>query len=884
MDGKLVAIIGILVAALVGCGAARLRDWDLLSSETFDLYCPEGRDREAQELLNTLELSYPAVERLTGGHLSHIPVVLEDLGMRSSGFADIAFQNIHISTYVPQEGSLYPPCEDWWRLVTVHELTHQLHLRHCGGTPKQFATIAGFPLLPQIYTPGWLIEGFAVLSESTSSPFEGRLNDGMFRAYVDTRQNGDAFPSLSEATYSPTGFPGPAGIYIYGAEFFRYLVTEYGESSLRQFLNFFGARISSYISPAVPALGMDRAARETFGKPFPALWDDWRVEFKSAEQPVHQPLRISSIGELARKPVVSGDMLFYQRTLSFKVAPLQTWTIAQVVKHNLSTKQNRVVASTTSAFTGPLRVCEDRLYYQVREMRRGFANLTERGFGVVSVLHAVDLRTGTDKILIEGRIGTFDVLPDGSLIYAIDRCNCFGSEVWMYDPSNDSVWLLFSTNLRISELVYNRNELIVVAKEQGKNCDIYSVELSSGEWQPLVSSPWFEGYISLCDDYLLFTATYNGSYEIYRYDLSTRAIDKSAVLGYAVEPTYYCNRDRLFFVGLNVEGYAIYSGEPSWEHFEVPSQTQSSQSSPCEASIDKATALSGAWLQTLIPTAHIPLITWLPEKGLSLAFLGVGSDVLELVSYWFLANWSFRESKPALQGQLNTRLCSPLEVQSEFNFGDDRAFHAVLKYPVVRQMQQGLTKLDVSFFLSMNQSEDWLLAAGTSVEGCLGFVNGNIRLGISVEDTEPGALIASDSYAISSTLRIEQMAYQGTSSLEVMMFHGSSTSGDSFAAVRGYDEPLVGNDGFVCKAECVRPVIEVRKGTWNPSLFFEDFFLGGFFDFASLGTDTQASIGVKASIEVGLLFWLKAAPGLVLTITKDGMPSLQLTLEGWVAL
>ena len=54
--------------------------WKSLKTEAFTVFYPEGREREALEILEVLEYYRSHTEELIGGRARRVAIVLEDLG------------------------------------------------------------------------------------------------------------------------------------------------------------------------------------------------------------------------------------------------------------------------------------------------------------------------------------------------------------------------------------------------------------------------------------------------------------------------------------------------------------------------------------------------------------------------------------------------------------------------------------------------------------------------------------------------------------------------------------------------------------------------------------------------------------------------------------
>lgn len=96
--------------------------------------------------------------------------------------------------------------------------------------------------------------------------------------------------------------------------------------------------------------------------------------------------------------------------------------------------------------------------------------------------------------------------------------------------------------------------------------------------------------------------------------------------------------------------------------------------------------------------------------------------------------------------------------------------------------------------------------------------------------------------------------------------------------IRGYDE-LKSNKWLAVSLEYSRPLLKIRKGIWNPNLFFEDLCLSLFTDAAFSEEETHFSGGVELQQETGAFFWVKFAPTLGLAYNKEGETTVYLQVN-----
>ena len=483
---KVVLITAITVCLLllpaVCLGAT---DWQVLKTEYFTVFYPSDLEEVAQEILQTLEFYRPEVEKLTGNRKHHLPIVVDDFGVSANGLAQPFFYHVHLFWYPPKAGML-GTVEDWYTLVAVHEYTHILQMTNVGKGPKIMCSIFGNIFSPNVAVPGWVVEGITVYSESRLSNYQGRLNDGKFDAYIGARVAADRFPSILDATFSPHEFH-LEGIYTYGGLFFSFLAQTYGEEKLAEFFTVHGSSSES----------LDRNAEVVFGKSFPELWEEWKdYETERFNDFRIDGERVTADGWYISNPVVTkgegGErILYYKREKQVKAGPDRIYYRAEIVARNLSTQKERVAVTTTSSFNLPLKVRDHKLYYGVNEIKSGYDNALTYGYGVYAQLREKDLRSGKDRLVLAGDLRAYELLPDGSVLYATAMKNSFGSRIYLYHPDTGSK-LLYEVPYLIDEMAADAGRIVFSARKNGENNNLYLFALETGEFTLLVTTPYGE--------------------------------------------------------------------------------------------------------------------------------------------------------------------------------------------------------------------------------------------------------------------------------------------------------------------------------------------------------------------------------------------------------
>ncbi|UCF70786.1 MAG: hypothetical protein JSW49_00480 [candidate division WOR-3 bacterium] len=841
-------------------------NWKTLKSDDFTVIYRDAYYCEALHTLENLQYYKDNTEDLIGEYGRNLPVVIEDVGAISNGFANPFFGNVHLFTYPPGFAYRLQGIESWYRTLAVHEYAHILHLRRVGGVPAFLTSIFGPLFAPNIYSPGWITEGVTVLVESRNSPYEGRLNDGFFDACIGSRVQASDMPSIVEATNAPLDFP--AGTYyLYGGEFFNFLVNEYGADKLSEFFSIYGEQFWAPLSGVFPYAGLDKASRQAFGKSWPSLFDQWcRYEQGRFQDWEPASIRSTAHGWYVYSIEAGDDMLYYVRSEPVKVDAFGYRSVTYLVEFDCGAGTERTIAVLRNSITNPLRIYDGRLYYTTPQVVSGYANVYYLGYGVVANLHVRDLSTGEDRILLTDGIRAFCVLSDGRIVYSRDRPHAFGSEIRIYDRREST--LLFETDMLVGEMDAANGRIVAVARHDCENWDVYSLDLGTASFKTIVSTPWIEGSVNLKGDTLLFTANYEGFYGVYMCDLVTGKFYRLTECGYADRGTLVGTD--LYFVGISKDGFDLYmTGFAPAEYSPIAAE-RSPKPDFSRMDLEIREGGYGDVLRTIAPSFRLPFVlpteSDLSEWAYGLLFLG-GDATDENIYGGFLAKDT--EERDVIFNLLwQSRFLSPLEIT--FFYDHRESLDYGIAYPAYLDLEYGLS--DLTLFVEgrvFDGTERCEFAPGFSV--VFEYPNTTVfaRLSFPYERQAWGSQInRSGQYLQSAARRI----FAGGELRVLCNAYVDRNDPDTLSfSIRGYDT-IETQRAAILIAEYGRRLVRVRAGLWNPNVYLEDVFWNLFADFAWTDEGTtyySAGIELRFEVKTGLGF-LQVVPKMGAAVNKSG--------------
>ncbi|UCF96484.1 MAG: hypothetical protein JSV89_15060 [Spirochaetaceae bacterium] len=895
------------------CSLPAFSMWKTLKTEAFTVFYPLGREREAREILEVLEYYRAYAGELVGAPPRRVAIVLEDIGTESNGLTDVANRRILLFRYPPSTGELGYH-QNWWRLVGIHEYTHWGHLSGAEGLPAVLTALFGKNMAPGNYTPGWLKEGVCVVAESGISPFEGRLNEGLFGSYATILAQTGSLPTIVQATYNMNVFPGGTGPYLFGGQFLEFLVHKYGRQPVSRFFVHYGASILSYLSPALPAVGLDRSARKVFGESIRSLWLEWQLEVMKKGVSFKRPEgALTEHGWWLNSPVVWKGGVYYQHSFPVKPAPFSTTWHHQLLRLDPESGRQRIMMRSAAPFSGPMRIRFDKLYYGLLEIEGGYDNHFFDRFGFTTVLYSRDLGSGpgSARRLFKESFRTFEVLADGSILTARDREDTFGSEIWLHDPERGTSSPLLATDVLVSDMVADSRAFFVAARADWHNTQIFRILIPgwSGEGRSLSGvnpadirleklhdTPYQESELCLAEGRLFYSATYGARRTLYEYEIDTGVVNRSVASDFARSPAWDEENRALYFVGLNARGEDLYREKSLAREITVPNDSaiQGAPSS-VELSLPDDAVRSGGYgdnLATLLPRSLFPLFNLDPYLSSYQAGAGIaGTSALGDIRYVLVGYYDSYYQQPQIEADLQINVLSPLTATFDLAASGDTVsvefieLSLTLDWLLYRSLGKGLSS--ISLGTTGTLVWDWLdgdsrILIPYTLVGFRGAASAlYFQVGVyclhDVDESDFGYLLLPGIYSSVVFLGV-QLSLQAS-----LMYDLTDNTWSLPWVPPGYPDELSGSWGGFVSSTLSIPLLRLRGGLWNPGLYFGDIFLVPFVSLTfNQDRDLQGSYGgtLRLEMKTGARdegFPLDLYAGLGMTL--EGRPLVLLGLE-----
>lgn len=821
---------------------------EIIKTPYFVVFYPRGHEDKAIVALNSLEYYRQYVEALTGNKKKRTSILLEDSGMLTNGYANPVFDRVSLFTYSPSAGELQN-MENWMTGVAVHEYAHILQMQNSSGIPGILTGIFGNALSPNMLCPYWMVEGIAVYAESNYSKYSGRLNDSYYSSFAQIAYSEGKFPSIIEATYYPVEYPGGTSYYLYGGLFTEYLAREYGEGSLAKFFDLNGRSLLSYLSPLFPFAGIDRSAKRVFGKRLPQLWDDFRLYQESRCFEDHNYQRITELGWRMDNLTSHRDILYFQRSYPVKTSTFSSFYFNDIIRLDPLNNKMDIIITSLSSFSHPVKFYEDRIYYIIEDFRKGFRNQTYSSFGFVALLYEYNTVTGKKRFLLKDNIRAFDVLNNGQILISRDRESGFGSSLYLYSKNKGKTEILYSGELLIDRIVSDGDRIILTAKKDFSNFGIYSFKPGTGELIEIINMPSIQSGPFIVNERLIFTSNHNNNLICLVYDFNTGKFHRQKGGFYTKTPVLNKNEDTVYFIGLTPDGNDIFSMdfEPLPFYFE---KQDHKPHVPDPVAFGKGNYFDN--LRTLYPKIRLPYFMFTEQEEQAGIFLS-GEDAIGHFLYEIDINYDFIDKTTQARFFLGSTLFSPFYFRIGYEESNNGTYSSFIQYPLLHRVSSHFSRLYLGVYAESydrNNRKEVLPFVHLGFQYRYGLIN-TYHYYI-IESPSLDSMYSRNGFI--NRLNIRQYIKNSELSLAYLNIYDKDYSGYYSYSIRGYSAKIRTNNLHAGKLDFSIPVFSLRKGLWDPNIFFEDIIANMFFDYAwSRGHEFLAG-GLELHLETHALF------------------------------
>ncbi len=497
---------------------------------------------EAAHLRLTKELNWSPVEK------TH--VILSDESDHPNGFATpVYFNRTVIFLAPPTSINTLEDFDDWLSTLIIHEYTHIIHLDKSAGSPEYLKNIFGrfFLLFPNLFQPGWVIEGLATYKETFPDRGIGRGQSTMFASMMRVEVDNGLQP-VSHVNLPVNTWPSGTTGYLYGVYFMNFVAETYGENKLQEWIDEYSDNLFPFF--------INTNASQVLGKNITALWEEYEHWLDEKFQPQIQAIKSRGIKQgiqltadayktdsVRAVATDQGDEIYYVRNNGYKRPGLI------IIRPDGSSEELIDLNNNVDLDIHP----EAGLLLTQNE----FCN----NYTIYKDIYLYNKNNNKLKRLTEcGRYLFASWFPDGKQIMAVhNEKNRF--ELHLLDARGQLREILWQAGngeiLGQIDVSADSNKVVSSIWRKGDGWNLELFDLTSKRWDKITrdvnitANPQFDP-----DGNILFSLEKNGVYNLHRYISTSGKVEQiTNLLGGAFQSSQARSNGAIYYTAYTAEGY-----------------------------------------------------------------------------------------------------------------------------------------------------------------------------------------------------------------------------------------------------------------------------------------------------------------------------------------
>lgn len=643
----LVLVAGQLPYAANAIAADPKLRWRTITTEHFSVHYPSSAEEIARKSANIAEEAHSCLASFFDAPDSiHTNIVIVDPGDSSNGYASVDRYNlITLLAFHPGPDGDLGDADDYLRMLLFHEYTHILHLSMSSGIPG-LLTRLGLSMRPHQNLPNWFIEGLATWVE-TKNTEGGRNHRGFFEMYLRTASLGDKLPSLAQLGGNPYHQPRTTGWYAFGGSFISFLVENYGEDRLREFLRVYSRRI-------VP-LGYNAVAKQVFGSTWDDMQETWHRDLRirygrwktEQEQLGLTPASLlTQSGEFQRNPALSPShkLLVYRSSTGEGIETLRL--------RNLETGHDYQAVTCRGGCGRPSFSADSQsILFTKSERFDTVYNFDD--------LFRYDIGSDTTHRITWGRRVHFPTpSPDGqSVVFATSQYGRSGLILRDLESGRETDVVSAKGLRQVAHPQFSPDgRRIVFSMHQYNVWDLYIVELETGNLTRLTADDAADMTPCFAPDGHTVIYASSGEYgpELYAIDIETKRVNRlTRTLTGSIDPT--TDGNSVIFSQYSTQGWDLAKiplSEMTTSRTMGPNKTVAGRTKPSRLRYEPQhihfPESDYNPLLTLYPATWLPEFRFVSPDTATLQLVLTGSDAVQLHSWSIATHWNIDDPFPSV--------------------------------------------------------------------------------------------------------------------------------------------------------------------------------------------------------------------------------------------
>ena len=611
-------------AADAGINHAHNLAWQTQESAHFRIHFYAGEQALAKRSLQIAESVYKRLTPVFDWYPQEkTEIVLSDETDSSNGFA-LPIPSNRITLFVSRPSSVNS-LEDhagWLETLILHEFVHTLHLDKARRGPKNIRNIFGRILFafPNVFMPPWMHEGLATYYETDKQLGIGRGQSSYFQMLM-RMEVANGIKPLRQINQPMVSWPLGTSRYLYGVYFEQFIADTHGEETLQKI-------VSSYSDHWLP-FAINTVYEDVLGKDLSQLWQEFEVYLKRRFDP--------QIQQLKQQGIVEGEALTH--TGDFKRSLLQAddgriFYVSDNLARGAKLMQQFQGETTALLELNGGAKLDWHEQAGLLLMQPDTCDNANRYFDI----YRVDADGHSKKLTKCARYIDAAWSPDGSNIVAIK--NYRGQHaIHLLDAEGKLLQVLWQgkDDETLSGLDWSADGKLLVSSvwRKGTAWDIETFDMQSHTWSKITDNMLIQTDARFVDDShdIVFSADYDGVYNVFRHNTSGEVTQLTQVLGGAFSP-FLNQHGQLLSIDYHAQGFDVFQLD-SPLHKPVVSKEENKAFSHAQFPINQVDITEpmpySAW-DSVLPTSWLPSFA-LSNQGVELGASIFGSDVLNKHSY-----------------------------------------------------------------------------------------------------------------------------------------------------------------------------------------------------------------------------------------------------------
>lgn len=541
-------------------------DWKTMSTPHFRIHYHDGLEglaKKAAAIAEDVHVRYSKILNWQPEEPTNI-ILTDEIGLANGWATPVPDNRQGIYVTPPTDSNTLEDHGGWLETVITHEYIHTLHLDKVSGFPKFMREVLGrYPssfigfipvsVFPNAFQPRWLTEGIATYYETDQERGIGRGQSSIFSMMMRMEVD-KGVKSYNQVNQYTVEWPSGTIPYLYGVHFYDFMVEKKGDQAIIKL-------VEDYSNDGIP-YRLNANMSGVFGKNITPVWDDFSAYLNQRYRPQIERLKASGLVEGERltqhgydtgmSQALNGDV-FYLRSNALRRPSLMVLRKGESEPDHLTdvhfSASFDIHPRAGIVLAQPEYCGNAQLYYD---------------------LYRVSPKSGwTTRLTRCGQYHEAAWHPDGNSIVAARIHNSRSSLVRLDGKGGlpEVLWQA-SDDTTLGQLDWSPDGSHIVASvwRPQHGWDLEEFDIASGHWSRITNKKVIELYprYNKDGDSILFSADYDGIYNIHRLDRSNRKVTRiSNVPGGAFSPAVDGNNGAIYYTGYDAEGMDIYRLEPS---------------------------------------------------------------------------------------------------------------------------------------------------------------------------------------------------------------------------------------------------------------------------------------------------------------------------------